>query len=174
MASTLDDLVLKLQRILGDVPHKGNTQTWDPDQCVKALNWAQDRYCEATKCTFSTVDLATDEDGLIPIGGPLSPSLATSMKIVSVLFPDDGLDEANAIIGLDANPVPHGDPVVASVTEQPGATYFWSVAGGTITSGQGTYEATITTMNVIGVTSIGVTVQLNDTEASSSVDVVLT
>jgi hypothetical protein len=167
MASVLSDLIALTRSLAGDVSHEGNSKSWVDDEITKALNWAQDRYCEATHCSYTQATISTSS-----VNGTILLPL-TSMSVVRVID-DNVADVADATITC-ASSVAAGGTITATVEEQAGATIFWTVAGGTITSGQGTDEVTITAMNVVGgVVNVGVFVQLNDSTASSSVEVSLT
>ena len=63
----------------------------------------------------------------------------------------------------------------ASVPVQTGASYFWSVAGGAIASGQGTNALTFTVMPVPGgMATVACIVTLNGLSAEGQADVSLT
>ncbi len=165
----LAELVDLTRRLAGDPKFEGNSMTWEDSEIVEALNWAQKRYAELTHCTYKEVPAvgATASDGIFTI----PPGF---ILVDRVSIPDQSLSGPNATITAPAT-APNGTPIVASVPVQTGATFFWTVAGGTITSGQGTRSITFTGLAVAGaVATVSCLVILGGLRDSQAADVALT
>jgi hypothetical protein len=166
----LTTLEARLRELIGDVEHEDNSDGWDQDQVIDALNWAQDRYTEATHCTYTEVQVDVDENGYLDLTWPDPVSDSGVLDVDRVITPEDESNpEATISVGpwyLDST------PFTASVDEQIGATYLWSVAGGVIASGQGTNSIVVTRSTVGRVTlSVAVTLDRKTVRGTSYVDV---
>lgn len=165
----LTALIDLTRRLAGDPAYEGNSTAWEDGEIVEALNWAQTRYAELTHCTYKEVPAtgATGADGIFTI----PPGF---ILVDRVMVPETTILGPNATITVPAS-APNGTPVSASVPAQTGATYFWTVAGGTITSGQGTNAITFTPMAVVGATAtVSCLVSLGGLRDSRAADVALT
>ena len=166
---SLQGLIDLTRSLAGDLKFEGNSDAWGDDEIVMALNWAQKRYAELTHCTYREVAAigTTDAGGvfIIPAGFIL---------VDRVLVPDQVLFGPNATITAPATAV-HNTLISVSVPLQAGATYFWTVAGGTLTTGQGTNAITFTGMNLAGaLATVGCLVFLGGLVDSGFSDVALT
>ena len=153
----------------GDPSYEGNSSAWTDDEIVTALNWAQTRYAELTHCTYKEVaaTAATGADGIFTV----PPGF---IKVDRVMIPDQVLTGPDATITAPAT-APNGTSIAASVPSQAGATFFWTVAGGTITAGQGTNAVTFTGLAVPGaVATVSCLVTKDGQRDSQAADVALT
>lgn len=165
----LTALIELTRSLAGDPKFEGNTVAWEDEEIVQALNWAQTRYAELTHCTYkeATASTPSDADGIfnLPVG---------CLLVDRVFIPDQTSSGPDATITAPAT-APNGTSVQATVPDQAGASYFWGVAGGAISSGQGTRTVTFTAMPEAGaIATVSCTVTLGGVRASGAVDVVLT
>ena len=166
MALTLTQLIERTRALAGDPKFQDNTLTWSDLEIIDALNWAQNRYVEATQCTYAEADaVQADSKGLI-----LNPT--GHLKVVAVRTADTDPTEPVAAITAPATAA-KGSTIGASVPAQAGAGIFWMAAGGWIVSGQGTAAVQVQAMDQAGRMTLGVSVALNGLEASSTAEVTL-
>ena len=167
----LTSLVDLTRSLAGDPSYEGNSTAWTPEEIVAALNWAQTRYAELTHCTYKEVAATapTAADGIFTV----PPGF---ILIDRVMVPDQATTGPNAtIVGPAGNTVPAATTFPSGVPTQTGATYFWSVAGGSLVSGQGTPNVMIQAMSSVGgTTTLGCIVTLAGLRDTQSIDVVLT
>lgn len=165
----LSSLIDLTRSLAGDPIYQGNTTAWTDDEVVAALNWAQTRYAELTHCTYkevpSTAPTAADGIFTVPPGFIL---------IDRVMVPDLTSTNPDATITAPATAL-HNTSLAASVPSQTGATYFWSVGGGTLTGGQGTNSITFTGMDFAGgIATVSCLVKRSGFTDFQSADVALT
>jgi hypothetical protein len=136
------DLEVKVRELVGDVEHEGCSLKFTSDQVTVALNLAQSRMAELTHCTYQEIETALDDQGIIDFIEPTTLTQYGVMRVdrVDVDAPDMDPD---ATITVATTFDVADSPIIASVPEQAGASYFWSVAGGTLESGAITREVTI-------------------------------
>ena len=155
--------------LAGDPLYEGNSTAWTDAEIVQALNWAQTRYAEVTHCTYKEVAASQPSDAAGVFTVPPGFILVDRVSI-----PDLSKTGPVAILTAPAS-APANTSITASVPSQSGASYFWNVAGGTITSGQGTNAITFTGMAVAGsVATVACIVSLGGVSAPGQVDVRLT
>lgn len=171
----LTSLIAQTRALAGDPAYDANSTAWTDDDIVTALNWAQTRYAEITHCTYKEVTALTST-------GAAGPTLADGIFTVPpgfilidrVMIPDQVLTGPNATITAPTTAL-NNTPISASVPLQTGATYFWTVAGGTITAGQSTNALTFTGMAVVGgIATVSCTVTLGGLRDTKNADVALT
>lgn len=165
----LTALIEMTRSLAGDPSYEGNSSAWTDDEIVTALNWAQTRYAELTHCTYKEVaaTAATGADGIFTVP-------AGFILVDRVMIPDQTLTGPDATITAPAT-APNNTSISASVPAQAGAIFFWTVAGGTITAGQGTNAVTFTGLAVAGaVATVACIVTKNGLRDSHAVDVALT
>lgn len=165
----LTALIEHTRSLGGDPLYQGNSTAWTNEEIVDALNWAQTRYAELTHCTYKEVPAAgpSDADGVIIV----PPGF---ISVDRVIIPEQSISGPNATITAPAT-APKNSAVAASVPAQTGATYHWSVAGGTITSGQGTNAILFNAMDIAGgVATVSCIVTLGGLKDTQPVDVALT
>lgn len=165
----LTALIELTRSLAGDPKFQDNTVSWEDEEIVQALNWAQTRYAELTHCTYKEAASTAPSDaaGIF--------ALPTGCLLVDRVFiPDQTSSGPDATITAPAT-APNGTSVQATVPDQAGASYFWGVAGGVISSGQGTRTLTFTAMPEAGaIATVSCTVTLGGVRTSGAVDVVLT
>ena len=166
MSLTLAMLITRTRQLAGDPVYQGNTLSWTEAEVTDALNWAQNRYAEVTKCTYAEADAIAGAGGLIP-------NPAGHIEVQSVRTADTAPTGPVATMTIPATAA-KGTNVSASVPTQAGAIYFWAAAGGTILSGQGTAAAQVQAMNQTGVLQVSIWVFLAGLEASAAAEVTLT
>jgi hypothetical protein len=165
----LTSLIAMTRSLAGDPSYEGNSTAWTDDEIVTALNWAQTRYAELTHCTYKEepATAATGADGIFTV----PPGF---ILIDRVMIPDPPTTGPNATITAPASS-PNGAVFSASVPSQAGATFFWSVAGGSMGAGQGTNTISVTGMALVGaVVTVSCLVTLGGLRDVQSVDVHLT
>lgn len=165
----LQALIDLTRSVAGDPMYEGNSTAWTDDEVVFALNWAQTRYAELTHCTYKEVAAtgASDANGIFTV----PPGF---IEVDRVMIPEQSTSGPDATITVPTT-APKNTSVSASVPAQTGATYFWTVAGGTISTGQGTNAITFTAMNISGgLVTVGCVVMLGGQQASNYTDVTLT
>lgn len=162
--------LIELTRSLGGDPlYQGNSTAWTDEEIVAALNWAQTRYAEVTHCTYKEVAAAdaTGANGVFTV----PPGF---IQVDRVIIPAQSSLVPNATITVPAT-AQKNTAVSASVPEQTGATYFWTVAGGTIATGQGTHAITFTGMDIEGgIATVSCIVTLRGLKDVQAADVALT
>lgn len=162
-------LIAHTRSLAGDPSYQGNSDEWDDDEIVFALNWAQNRYAELTHCTYKEVAAVepTGADGVFEV----PPGF---ILVDRVMIPAPASTAPNATITVPAS-APNNTSVAASVPAQAGASYFWMVAGGAIATGQGTNAITFQAMAAPGgIATVSCMVRLNGQVDSQSADVALT
>lgn len=162
-------LIEHTRSLAGDPTYQGNSNEWSDEEIVFALNWAQNRYAELTHCTYAEVDAvaATGSDGVFEV----PPGF---ILVDRVMIPAQAVTAPNASITVPAT-APANSSVAASVPAQAGATYFWTVAGGTLSTGQGTNAITFQAMAAPGgIATVSCIVRLNGQVDDQSADVALT
>lgn len=165
----LSDLIDLTRALAGDPLYQGNSTAWTDDEIVAALNWAQTRYAELTHCTYKEVAAtgASDSSGIFTVP-------AGFILIDRAMIPEQTLSGPDATITAPSTAT-NNTSISASVPAQTGATFYWTVAGGTITAGQGTRTVTFTTMAIVGgLATVSCTVSLGGQKDIQSVDVPLT
>jgi hypothetical protein len=166
---TLQGLIDLTRSLAGDPKYQGNSTAWTDDEIVAALNWAQTRYAELTHCTYKEVPSAgaSDSNGVFTV----PPGF---ILIDRVMIPEQNLSGPDATITAPSTAA-HNASISASVPAQSGATFYWTVAGGTVTGGQGTRTLTFTTMDVVGgIATVSCIVTLGGLKDLQTVDVPLT
>jgi len=168
MATTLKSLLELTRALAGDPSYEANSLTFEDPEIIQALNWAQDRYAEATQCTYTEASNVTaGSDG--KIANP-----AGHIEVISIRSADTALVQPNATLTIPSTAA-NGSTIAASVPAQTGATFFWTAAGGQVISGQGTRAVQVAAIAKVGaVLTVGVSVGLNGAEATASADVPLT
>lgn len=165
----LQALIDLTRGLAGDPKFEGNSTGWEDDEIVLALNWAQNRYAEVTHCTYEETASAAPSDAAGIFTVP-----AGFIRVERVNIPEMARSAPVATLTVAAS-APNNSDVAASVPVQPGASYFWNVAGGTIKTGQGTNAITFTSMAVPGsVATVCCIVSLSGQVATAQSDVALT
>ncbi len=165
----LQALIAHTRSLAGDPAFQGNSDEWDDEEIVFALNWAQNRYAELTHCTYKEVAAvaATGADGVFEVPSGF-------ILVDRVMIPAPASTAPNATITAPST-APNDTSVAASVPTQAGASYFWMVAGGTIATGQGTDAITFQAMAAPGgIATVSCIVLLNGQVDAQSADVALT
>ena len=165
----LTALIELTRSLAGDPKFQDNTVSWEDEEIVQALNWAQTRYAELTHCTYKEAASTAPSDaaGIF--------ALPTGCLLVDRVFiPDQASAGPDATITAPSTAV-GGASIQASVPDQAGASFFWSVAGGVISIGQGTRTLTFTVMEEPGaIASVSCVVALGGSRAYGVADVALT
>lgn len=170
-----------------DVTTNGCTSHGSASVPIDALTASINAGGPTTFCDGGSVVLAAPAaasyqwlNGTTPIGGAnASTYTATASGSYSVTIADaNGCSATSPATVVTVNPIPAANVVApvsvcaagsssASVAAQPGATYAWTISGGTITAGQGTDTVSFTAGNS-GAVTFGVTVTLNGCVSSGS------
>ncbi len=138
-----DALIDRVREILGDETLEGNTDSWEEPEILAALNFAQDYYARVTQCTYTQVAAVVSAAGLIDLTTLVGA--ADVLDVVRIMTPESepALDASIAIVGIPTVNV----TFTANVADHPGASYLWSLGGGTLLTGQGTPQITLKSLN---------------------------
>lgn len=142
----INDLIVKVRELVGDVEHEGNTTKFTEAQVVDALNLAQGQLAEITGATYQESDSTVNDLGIVDFLDPEAISDAGVMSVQRVICEDAFADPDGTITGVSTFALA-ASPITLSVPLQTGAEYLWSVAGGVVDSGGATNEATISATN---------------------------
>lgn len=166
----LSDLIALTRNLAGDPSYQGNSTAWTDDEIVAALNWAQTRYAELTHCTYKEepATAPTDANGIFTV----PPGF---ILVDRVMIPE------NSVSGIDTSTItpsmqtaPSGAPFSVVANAVAGSTFFWSVAGGTLTGQTGSVINVTSNLPTGGVTTVGCLIQLGGQSVYRSVDVPIT
>ena len=142
----INDLIVKVRELVGDVEHEGNTTKFTEAQIVEALNLAQGQLAEITGATYQESASTVDDLGIVDFLEPEAISDAGVMSVQRVICEDAFADPVGTITGVSTFALA-ASPITLAVPAQTGAEYLWSVAGGVIDSGVTANAAVISATN---------------------------